>query len=113
MTLVDVLAAIVILASTVAILAPLTMGARASAERSSDALALRATLSRLAPPTTSAGEQDDPTLPDGCRLRWMSSPMPIAIDSGHARLLTMQVVHGQGGSERILAERFVPLPGAR
>ena len=110
MTLVDVLAAIVILASTVTILAPLTIEARTRVDRSADALALHAILSQVVPPTTSAGEREDSALPDGCRLRWLSASLPLANNSSHARLLTIQVVHGLGVTERILAERFVPLP---
>jgi hypothetical protein len=110
MTLVDVLAAIAILAATVTILAPLTIDARAGVNRSIDALALHATLSRLQPPMTQEGEADNPALPAGCRLRWRSRSLSIAADSGSARLLSMQVVRGLGADELILAERFVPLP---
>ena len=111
MTLVDVLAAVAIIAATVTTLAPLAVDARTSRERSHAALRLRATLSAMAPPKELAGERADPALPDECRLRWSSVPLPVAAGSSAStgRLLTMQVVRGLGPAERIEAERMIPL----
>lgn len=113
MTLVDVLAALAIIAATVATLAPLAVDARTSCERSSAALQLRATLSTLAPPKSPAGERTDTALPDGCRLRWSSAPLPIAAGRNAAaatgRLLTVQVIRGVGPAERVEAERSLPV----
>lgn len=111
MTLVDVLAALAIIAATVTTLAPLAVDARAAGERSLAALQLRAALSAIAPPREPAGERTDSALPDGCRLRWSSAPLPVAAGSvaATARLLTMQVVRGQGPAERIEAERSLPI----
>ncbi len=113
MTLVDVLAALAIIAATVTTLAPLAVDARASSERSQAALQLRAVLSALAPPKEPAGERTDASLPDGCRLRWSSSPLPVATGSSKPAstglLVTMQVVRGLGPAERIEAERSVPM----
>jgi hypothetical protein len=113
MTLVDVLAAVAIIAATVTTLAPLAVDARASSERSHAALRLRATLSALAPPKEPAGERTDAALPEGCRLRWSSTPLPVAAGSSApvstGRLLTMQVVRGRGPAERVEVERSVPM----
>lgn len=103
LTLVDVLAGMAIIASTVAVLAPLGSDARQALQRADETMAARGILAETAVPASAAGEAAL-TAPAGCHLRWSSEPLPML--GGTGRLLRLCIVRADGG---VLAERSVPL----
>jgi len=114
MTLVDVLAGIAILASTVLILAPMAADARAAHERTALSMQAQAVLIDTAPPVTPSGERSLAE-PAGCRLRWSSELLEVAPGDRQAmvpsRSLRCQIVSGNGETPTVLAERMIPQLG--
>lgn len=101
MTLVDVLAGVAILSTTVMVLAPMSTEARVMNERTALRLRAECTLISMRIPSTPAGEQPVPS-PPGCTLRWSSELVPNSIKPTVTHIRHLSIVDDQHG---VLAER--------